>query len=393
MRRGPERSTAAETNRTLIPMKIAIPAHFIKAGRVGGAEQALYNLVEGFSACGADVVVPVSRKTNLSGEFLERFSTNDRVRITELGFFQSRFLAEQLAVCLHRENVDLTLFTNYYTPFYMPAACGKVFTVINDFRYLNYPEFTSWKKRTWLNFSLRRTFGRADRILAISKQTRDDAIKFFGARAEGKVSVVHIAVSWARLRGEDEDHPLDGAPYILSVAHNWAHKNLATLLQAYHELRTGGGTAKLVLVGETFATYRPTHERSMADLGGLARSLGMEDDIVFTGYISDRELSRYYRHATVFAFPSLFEGFGLPIVEALGFGVPTVTARQEPHLEVSRGKAIYVDQPLDPDSWRDILSEILDDPESFRPAPQVVREIREAYAPERIARQIMSLME
>ena len=372
-------------------MNIAIAAHFIEQGKVGGAEQALYNLVEGLIRCSAEVTVMVSRKSRLSDKFLEIFTHDSGSRVVETGKFSNRFLGEQVAVLSDIGRYDLTIFPNYHTPFYVPRRWGQVFTIIHDFRYRHYPEYTSWRKRKWLDVSLKRTFRRADKVIAISKETCSDAIQFFGEAVKGRLAVVHNAVSWSQLTDINAAHPLGGTPYILSVAHNWAHKNLATLLTAFAEVRRRRGDTKLVLVGQILGQFRPTHERGVTDLDALARHLGIDDDIVFTGYLSDEGIASYYLHAEIFAFPSYFEGFGLPLVEALGFGVPAVAARREPHVEVSRGKAIYVDDPGDPGAWSDILYKILSDPSAFRPSQDTVEEIRESYAPERIARQIMAL--
>ena len=331
----------------------------------------------------------MSNRRNLSAEFLDHAAHWDRVVVKEIGFFKNRFLGEQVAACLCSEQYHLTIFPNYHTPFLLSRKLGKVATIIHDFRYRHYPRYTSWRKRRWLDLAFRNTFNRADRVIAISHRTCADAVRFFGEAARRRTCVVHNAVSWARLDDGNAGHPLMGTPYILSVAHNWAHKNLTTLLHAYHALRVNRSEVKLVLIGDTFTSYRPTHERNVTDLNTLAADLRLGDGIVFTGYVSDHEIARYYRHAAVFAFPSLFEGFGLPIVEAMGFGVTTVTSRLEPHVEVSLGKAQYVDEPRDPAQWCDILQRILNNPETYRPSDQVVREIRATYAPDRIAQQIL----
>jgi glycosyltransferase involved in cell wall biosynthesis len=86
----------------------------------------------------------------------------------------------------------------------------------------------------------------------------------------------------------------------------------------------------------------------------------------------------------VFAFPSLFEGFAMPPVEALGFGLPVVASRSSGIPETTLGLAVYLDEPRDSHALADRLGEVLDDPAAFRPSVEAVAEVRAAYAPARI---------
>jgi glycosyltransferase involved in cell wall biosynthesis len=120
-------------------------------------------------------------------------------------------------------------------------------------------------------------------------------------------------------------------------------------------------------------------------LSTLIRELGLENATTVTGYIDDRQLGALYRNASVFALPSLFEGFGMPAVQALGFGLPTITTRCGALPEVTRGLAIYVDDPLNPGDWADKLGKVLRHPEHYRLEPALIDEMRDGYAPERVA--------
>ena len=115
--------------------------------------------------------------------------------------------------------------------------------------------------------------------------------------------------------------------------------------------------------------------------------------MVETGYVDDRTLGSLYRRATVFAFPSLFEGFAMPPIEALGLGLPVLTSRATSIPEVTMGLATYLDDPRDPTETADRLGEMLDDPEAARPSTADVARVREAYDPVGIAARYRDVLE
>ena len=94
-------------------------------------------------------------------------------------------------------------------------------------------------------------------------------------------------------------------------------------------------------------------------LRGLIDELGLSDRVILTGYLDDAALGRWYRHAALFAFPSLFEGFGMPPVEALGFGLPVLTTDRTALPEVTLGLARLVSEPENPAAWASHLAEML----------------------------------
>src|SRR5690606_13070144 len=110
-------------------------------------------------------------------------------------------------------------------------------------------------------------------------------------------------------------------PKVLSVSAHWPHKNIATLLRAFRRLqdRTGDDGPELVLVGQLAPNL--VSNRNATDLEAVVEQLGLRN-VRVTGHIDDEALGEEYRSASLFVFPSLFEGFGMPPVEALGMGVP-----------------------------------------------------------------------
>ena len=141
----------------------------------------------------------------------------------------------------------------------------------------------------------------------------------------------------------------------------------------------------LVLVGQLRRNLAGRSSATDVDAPGSS-------NVVVTGFVDDAVLGELYRRAAVFAFPSLFEGFGLPIVEALGLRVPTVTTRCTAIPEVGGAYPIYVDDPLSAPELAEALRTALDKPDSARPNITEAQALRELYAPAAIAERYAQLI-
>jgi glycosyltransferase involved in cell wall biosynthesis len=180
----------------------------------------------------------------------------------------------------------------------------------------------------------------ADAVIAVSQHTKDDAIRTYGIEEE-KISVIYEGVS-DRFRRASPDaitavrrkYGLPGG-FILSVATIEPRKNLTSLLEAYHALRSEFAENRLVLVGKKGWLY--------ADFFRRIRELGLEDQVIFPGYVPDEDLPAMYSAADLFVFPSLYEGFGLPVLEALACGAPVVASNASSLPEVAGDAALLVD--------------------------------------------------
>jgi glycosyltransferase involved in cell wall biosynthesis len=373
-------------------MKCLVPVHFVDPGRVGGAEQMVYNLAEGLAVAGHDVELLTADPERL------RWPAPSRVRVAPSGRASrgtaraSRFLGEQLACLDRRLAGDLIVFPNYHTPALVPRRLGRVITVIHDLQYREFPQYFTARKRAWLRWAHRFTLRRAEVVVAISEFVRGTLVSVYGRVATRKVRVIHNPVCWGRFGEEARVEMGTGRPYLLSVAAHYPHKNLSTLIRAFAVVAKRRPEVDLVLAGQR-ASFLGAHVVAGEDLWGLARELGVERRVRLTGFVPDAELGGLYRRATVFAYPSLYEGFGLPPVEAMGLGIPTLTTRCASLPEVTLGRAHYVDAPLDVERWAGWLDAMLERPEAYRPSPQTIAEIRKRYAAEAIGKQYASVVE
>ena len=370
---------------------LLISAHFIKSGRVGGAEQVLYNLVEGFCSNKVSFRLLLGDKGRLAPDFVGRLERHGDDSLIVCGGKSARFIAEQQACLDARLKGDAILFPNYFTPPVIPRRCGRVVTIIHDCQYRHYPQYFSARKRAWLRLAHRLTFLRAHSVVAISEFVRADIGRLYGKNAAAKTVVIPNPVSWDRFGEAKGPHPLGSRSYILTVAAQFPHKNLTTLIRAFAIIASRDNEIQLVLAGQVYEKLVGVPSREH-DIRGLVESLNLGERVHITGYIEDELLGCYYRNAALFAFPSVFEGFGLPPVEALGFGVPTLTTRCASLPEVTLGRAEYVQDPYDIDEWADRMQVMLDQPERFDVSAETTAAIRTRYAPKRIARMYANVL-
>jgi alpha-1,3-rhamnosyl/mannosyltransferase len=252
--------------------------------------------------------------------------------------------ALELGSIVRRVAPDLTHCLHFPTP--MPARSPLVVTLHDLSPLVVAGLMPSALKRHVYRVWNRRAVRRADHIIADSASTARDLARFF-PHAAGKTSVVLLAADdfAAGSLGELPEW-LQGQRYILSMGNTRPHKDLPTLLRAFASL--ADDRLQLVLAGN--------------DVPGYAASIigAAAERVRFTGPVDDPVLRRLYRDAEVFAFPSLYEGFGLPPLEAMSFGVPVITTSAASLPEVV-GDAALLFPPRDADALTAALARLLSD--------------------------------
>ncbi|MHB1329542.1 MAG: glycosyltransferase, partial [Gemmatimonadales bacterium] len=195
-----------------------------------------------------------------------------------------------------------------------------------------------------------------------------------------------VGISWDRFDSPVTPSLLLGRdrPFILSVASHYSHKNLETLLRAFGKA-SRSIPHDLVLVGQRRAHLVGTRNDGVVDIETLTNELGLSERVIITGHTTDAEVGWCYVHASLFVFPSLFEGFGMPAVEALGFGLPTISTRCGSLPEVTRGLAHLISDPTDVDELADAIQECLRNPAALQPQAASIAKFRAHFAPKRIA--------
>lgn len=265
----------------------------------------------------------------------------------------------QIATVARRDELDVIHDPFGVSPFFMPhriAPFGRVLT-LHDMIPFVYPETHARLTNLLFRRYIPRSLRFVDRIITDSESSRQDIVRFLRFPPE-RVTAIPIGVApqfapasaevCQRVR-ERYGLPVD---YILTVGSLTPRKNLETLFAAYYQLRQRGLPHRLVVVG-------PTAWKS-AGIFQRLRSLGIEQDVVLTGFVADTDLPALYSAASAFAFPSLYEGFGLPPLEAMACGTPVVTSNRSSLPEIVGDAALLVD-PLDVDALASAIDRLLTD--------------------------------
>jgi glycosyltransferase involved in cell wall biosynthesis len=322
------------------PRTVGLNALFLEPDRVGGTETYVRQLVPelGRAAPGDTFVLYLAREAaatpwDLPGNVRVAAAPVSSVsRVQRLGWELTG-----LAVQARRDGVDLLHSLGTTTPLASPMP--RMVTV-HDLIFEHYPEAFPGIRTPVLRNLLPRMLRRATRVVTDSEATRRDVVGLYGV-ARDAVDVVHLGPGRPTIAlYDDETWGLRAAasveqPYVLSVATSQPHKNLLRLVEAFAQVRARSPEIRLVLVGGA--------GQAQAELAASASSAGVADAVTFTGWIDDRTLDAIYAGAEVFAYPSLCEGFGLPLLEAMERGVPVLSSRATSLPEVGGDAVEYVD--------------------------------------------------
>jgi glycosyltransferase involved in cell wall biosynthesis len=220
---------------------------------------------------------------------------------------------------------------------------------VPDLNYIRHQGRHTAAGRRVLRFFVEQTVKRADHVITISEFSRDEIIRNLEI-PEDKVTVTHLAGrESSNGAGADENVSAIPAPYIMAFSSLSAHKNLPRLVEAFHKI-IDVVPHSLVLVG-----HMPENPEFRAALEGA-----IGDRVKFTGYLPDDQVASLMKNASLFAFPSLYEGFGLPILDAQHAGVP-VTCSAVAALPEVAGDGAYLFDPLSVDEMADALKACLVD--------------------------------
>ncbi len=239
----------------------------------------------------------------------------------------------------------------------VPFACPVPSVVtIHDLAFIRFPQTFRAYNRTYLDFATRVSVRRAVRILVVSEHTRQEVVGLLGVPSERVV----VTPNAARDHFRPPDPPVLAAfrtrhslpeRFILYVGTLEPRKNLTTLLEAYSQVVRDDPVPLLIGGGKGWM-YQPVFERLEA--------LGLRDHVHFVGYIDEQELPLWYAAARMFVFPSLYEGFGMPPLEAMACGTPVITSNTSSLPEVVGDAGLLV-PPTDASAMATAILRLLHD--------------------------------
>ncbi len=272
---------------------------------------------------------------------------NMRYRVVRFPLFRRRFW-EQVAPIL------VGPYDVLHFPYDSCVAWkrGKFVSTIHDVKPLLFPELrarTSLNRRIeqWLVGDRWKTI---DHVITISEHSRGDLLAHVPLRPD-QVSVTPLGLDAERFR--PADHHQQGRPYVLCVAGDDPTKNVGCLVEAFAKLSEGlRSRFDLLLAGDVC---------KRVDIRAAVDRLGIGAQTKLIGRVSDEELIAYYQQATAFVFPSLYEGFGLPVLEAMGCGCPVICSNLSSLPEVAGDAALLID-PNDSGQLATEMSHVLESP-------------------------------
>ena len=336
-------------------MRVGIDAHSIGNHKTGN-ETYSYNLVKELSLLpsnGDEYIIYLTKGGVWNGLGLNGRLTHRRIRPA------TPYLRIPVAFPLESRMRRLDVFhATYILPSWL--KCRTVLTV-HDICYERFPEFYTradyWRNKLAIPWSCRR----AGRIITISEATKRDLVELYRLDPE-RITVIYLAAS--------EDYkPLDPAscrerlraayqitePFILCVGSLQPRKNLSRLLRAFAQLKVKDRIPhKLVIAGQKAWLCDGIFE--------TLRKQALETEVILTGYVPAEDLPIFYNAASFLAYPSIYEGFGLPVIEAMACGTPVMTSCGSSLEEVAGGAAILVD-PYSVSSMADAMEIIANNPE------------------------------
>ncbi|MBF4463351.1 MULTISPECIES: glycosyltransferase family 4 protein [unclassified Rathayibacter] len=324
------------------PLPVTLSVLTVDPGGMGGGEtyaRALTRLLvprPGEEDLAVQVLVPENARGFSEGVpelVAEGVRSGAGHRRRAIGMLQALLRTPALHRLLGREGIVYFPFT---VPLPFPSRRQGHVQMLFDLQHRDLPELFPRVERVFRRLAYEATARRADAIITISAFTKGRIVELLGIPEE-RIHVSHLGVDTERFRphlGERDD-------FIFYPARAWPHKNHARLFEAVRLLRSEGHPLRLVLTG-----------------GDLDRLGPLPEGVEWRGHVTPDELAELYRRAAVLAFPSLYEGFGFPPVEAMASGCPVAAADSGSLPEICGDAAVYVD-PLDPRSIADGILEAI----------------------------------
>lgn len=338
-------------------MRIAIDARFYRksTGGIGRYTRALLSELAKLDKIN-QYYIYLTKEDELEYDLIAK---NFHKKIIDISHYsiaeQTKFLAE-----LNRQKYDLVHFSNFNHPLFYR---GKFIVTIHDLTLMLYPPTKkkhSIIKKIGLNLTMKNAVQRAEKIIAVSKATRNDLINVLGAKPQ-KIEVIYEGIDSAYkkiISNSQFSIPNEilkkyniRKPYLLFVSQWRPHKGILQLIKVFEILKKNYKLKhKLVIVGKANADF--------PEIPYAIRHTPYAKDIVTPGFIDEKDLPELYRQASLFVFPSHYEGFGLGPLEAMACGTPVVSSSTSCMPEILDDAAIYFD-PYDPSDMADKINQVL----------------------------------
>jgi glycosyltransferase involved in cell wall biosynthesis len=355
--------------------RIGVNALYLIPGGVGGTEIYLRELLAALARI--DTINEYFVFTNLetAADLTPKLSNfHWKQQAVHAGSRPARILWEQFALPIEASRYKLDVLFNPGFTGPLLGRCPSV-TVFHDLQHKRHPEYFRWFDLPFWRLLLWMSAHRSRRLIAVSEATKADLLRFYRIPAE-RVSVVHHGVD-AALRSLP---PSSDEKVLLCVSTLHPHKNLDRLIRAYARRKR---EFKLVIAGMRGFYADAIHQ--------LIAELGVGDSVAITGWISRADLYKLYARTHAFVYPSMFEGFGMPVLEAMAAGIPVACSDIPPLREVAGEAALFFDSASE-DAIAAALDRIVSDEPLRRTLAAAGRDRAKPFTWERTAEETLRVL-
>jgi glycosyltransferase involved in cell wall biosynthesis len=356
-------------------IRIGVNALYLIPGGVGGTEIYLRELLSALAEL--DQVNEYLVFTNLETQsdlVPKQANFHWKPQAVHARFRPARILWEQIVLPVEaaRYRLDVLFNPGFTAPVFAP--CRQV-TVFHDLQHKRHPEYFRWFDLPFWRFLLWAAAHRSDRLIAVSEATRSDLLRFYRIPRESVAVISHgVEPAFSRL---DRSHT---ESYLLCVSTLHPHKNLPRLIRAYGRTKRD---FRLILAG-----LRGFHAE---EIERQIDEMGLRESVQITGWVPRDELYSLYARARAFVYPSMFEGFGMPVLEAMAAGIPVACSDIPPLREVAADAALFFD-PLNEDGITAAIERLMNDESLQERLAQAGRERARGFTWQRSAEQTLQVL-
>ena len=358
-------------------MKVLIDLTDLQPGQMGGIEQYVQSLIEGFS----DKAYVDNRYSLLvnkehQGYFGElpdhiQYLSYDTTVFGRLFMKRGRLRRVWLQLNgISAQAYDILHFPFQTVRYRIPGI--KTIVSIMDVQHEFFPEFFSEQELAARRVSYAFSMDVADKVITISNFSARSLQKHYQV-PKRKIEVVYLSIPHASTKIAAKQNR---SKYLLYPAATWPHKNHLRLINAFAKFHAQNPGFKLYLCG--------AHKQVQNELMELINMLGLQKSVVHKGYVSDKEMNRLFNNACAVIYPTLFEGFGMPVLEALSHGVPVACSDIPVLREVCNGAVLYFD-PTSVDAIADGMTKIVNDASIRSRALRSAKSVVDKYTSVRLA--------